>query len=171
MSDDELLDIYLKKSSTQRDNQSRGLFAELKSRGLVSRYNQVSVMIREFETEVSGPHRSSWLKLNYDSGTINEKTLVLVDDLLGEGKPGWLLLREVFELRLWLPRNISVTMRDFKSGKRVSSNRLEPRPIAGLADMGLIYPTIINAGALISDRSLKLAPLTPRSEVGRSTDG
>ena len=140
--DDDVLELFLAGSAAHDEDKWKRIVAEVTSRGLVSRYKQTSVKMRGFETEVSGPHRSSWLKAQYDAGKINEKTLLLVDDLLGEGKAGWLALKEVFELRRWLPRMITIETLNYSTGKKDSQRRLEPRPIPGLAEMGLEYPII-----------------------------
>jgi len=140
--DDDVLELFLAGSAAHDEDKWKLIVAEVTSRGLVSRYKQTSVKMRGFETEVSGPHRSSWIKAQYDAGKINEKTLLLVDDLLGEGKPAWLALKEVFELHRWLPRTITIETLNYSTGKKDSQRRLEPRPIPGLAEMGLEYPKI-----------------------------
>lgn len=141
-SDDEILEMFLAGPEKHDEDKWKAILAETKGRGLVSRYKQTTVMMRGVESEASGPHRSSWLKAQYDAGKINEKTLLLVDDLLGEGKAGWLALKDVFELRRWLPRRITLETMDYETGKKVSQSRLEPRPIPGLSDMRLEYPKV-----------------------------
>lgn len=156
--DDDILDLYLAGEAGHDEEKWKLILGEVKSRGLVSRYKQTSVKMRGFETEATGPHRSSWIKAQYDAGRINEKALLLVDDLLGEGKPAWLALKEVFELRRWLPRTIILETMNYEIGKKVSQPRLEPRPIPGLAEMELEYPKIMTNPKPTPERPRGSAP-------------
>lgn len=166
--DDDILDMFLAGSGKHDDDTWKLVLSEMKTRGLISRYKQTSLKMRGFETEATGPHRSSTIKAQYDAGTISEKTLLLVDDLLGAGKPGWLALKDVFELRRWLPRRVPIEIMDYETGKKVSKSRLEPRPIPGLADMALEYPKV-NFNERPARRETPSSQLARRPSVKQST--